>query len=172
GLRFASACLRTENTALKLIARAEQSVAGLSRKLDKRGHESACVLPVISRLTELKLIDDRRFVRLWLESRLACRTASPRRLLAGLYGRGIDHEEAESGLRAILDAETEIGLLRRYIKKIEKKKNYSKIINKNRADSGRAGFALKYHLKGEGFSSRAIEMYIDGENDDLTLNYF
>ncbi|MCL2128065.1 MAG: regulatory protein RecX, partial [Treponema sp.] len=41
GFRFASSCLRAEKAALRLIARAEQNVFGLARKLEKRGHDAA-----------------------------------------------------------------------------------------------------------------------------------
>lgn len=160
GLRFASACARAERTALRLIARAEQSFAGLLRKLEKRGHDRACAQRALSRLTELMLIDDERFARLWLESRIACRAASPRRLLAGLCSRGIERDLAETGIKAALDAEAELNLLRRYVKKIEKRKNFGSIIRMNQAEPERS---LKYYLKGEGFSSLAIEMYLDTE---------
>ncbi|MDR1618170.1 MAG: regulatory protein RecX, partial [Treponema sp.] len=36
-LRFAAACFRAERAALRLVARAEQTVRGLSRKLERRG---------------------------------------------------------------------------------------------------------------------------------------
>jgi len=159
-LRFASACMRAEKTALRLIARAEQSSAGLSRKLEKRGHDRSCVQRVLFRLQELMLVDDRRFVRLWLESRISRRGDSPRRLLASLCSRGIDRDLAEAGLKAALDAGTELELLRRYVKKLEKRRKYIKLINGNNANPERF---LKYHLKNEGFSSLAVEMLADSE---------
>jgi regulatory protein len=159
-LRFASACTRAEMAALKLIARAEQSPAGLSYKLEKRGHDRACVQRVIFRLQELTLLDERRFIRLWLESRIARRADSPRRLLANLCARGIDRDYAESGVKAALDTATELELLRRYVKKLERRKSYLKITGRNNADAERS---LKYHLKSEGFSSLATEMLADDE---------
>jgi len=163
-LRFASACMRAENAALKLIARAEQSSAGLRYKLEKRGHDRACVQRVIFRLQELLLLDERRFVRLWLESRIACRADSPRRLLANLCARGIDRDYAESGIKAALDTATELELLRRYVQKLEKRKNYTKIIGwNNNGKNGDAERSLKYHLKSEGFSSLVTEMLAEGE---------
>jgi regulatory protein len=113
GFRFASECLRAERTALRLIARAEQSVSGLTYKLERRGHGTACVIAAVSRLVELKLLDDRRFAQLWLESRLRL-TRSPRRLLSSLAGRGIDREDAQTALKAVLDEETEFALLKRF----------------------------------------------------------
>ena len=159
-LRCASACMRAEKISLRLIARAEQTPMGLARKLEKRGHTKACIQQVLERLTELKLVDEGRFVRLWLESRLARRADSPRQLLACLCNRGIDRGYAQTGITAALDSETEVALLRRYVKKFEKKKNFRKIISGNHADPQRS---LKYHLKGQGFSSAAIEMYMNSQ---------
>ena len=126
-----------EKKALRLIARAEQCSAGLLRKLEKRGVKNAIAAEVISRLTETGLLDDARFSRLWLQSRLRL-TRTPRRLLAGLCARGIPHNEAETALANILDEEVEIAMLERFIKKYAKK-------------------ADKYALKYEGFSKQAIE---------------
>ncbi len=156
GFRFAFYCLRAEKNALRLIARAEQTFAGLSRKLDMRGHEPACVRQVVSRLEEMALLDDRRFVRLWLAARLNRRADSPRRLLSSLRARGIDREDAEAGLNAALDIDTEYRLLTRYVKKIQKLKSFRKIAGQT--DPARA---LKFMLKGEGFSSRTIEMFCE-----------
>lgn len=150
--RFASACLRAEKTALRLITRAEQCSLGLTRKLEKRGHETACVNMVISRLYELKLLDDQRFACLWLESRLRL-TRSPRRLLIALRTRGIDREDAETALKTVLDNETEFSLLTRFVRKHDRKSGKS--ANHDTARS------LKYLLKSEGFSLTAIEQYLE-----------
>jgi regulatory protein len=141
--------LRAEKTALRLIARAEQCTARLTRKLEKRGFDSACIGEVISKLTELKLLDDNRFARLWLESRLRL-PRSPRRLLSSLCVRGIDHEEAQTALKNVLDEETEFTLIARFAKK------YSR---KAKGDPR----SLKYLLKNEGFSSMAIKRFLGEE---------
>jgi len=151
--RCASACLRAEKAALRLIARAEQCAFSLARKLEKRGHNEACVNAVISRLSELRLLDDSRFARLWLESRLR-RARSPRRLLSALCARGIDRGEAEDALQTVLDEDAETALLARYVKKYAKK------------SGGRGGSAarpLKYLLKSEGFSHAAVQKFLGGE---------
>jgi regulatory protein len=172
GLRFACACLRAEKAALRLIARAEQNSFGLSRTLGKRGFEPACVRQVASRLEELELLDNRRYTRLWLESRLSQRTDSPRRLLSSLCARGIDREDAESGLKAALTHEAELLLLRRYVKKLEKSRRFRKVASAQATrsfDEGPGSIwatrSLKFYLKTEGFSSQAIQQYFDEEND-------
>jgi regulatory protein len=150
GFRFASACLRAEKAALQLIARAEQTMFGLSRKLEKRGHEPACARAVIASLAEMGLVDDHRYAQLWLESRCGLRSTSPRRLFAGLCAKGIDRDDAESALKTVLDAETEPALLSRYAKKLRR--------SRRPPEDARA---LKYALRAEGFSSAAIQGYLD-----------
>jgi len=151
--RFAAECLRAEKTALRLIARAEQCSPGLMRKLQKRKFTAACAGAVISRLCELKLVDDRRFARLWLESRLRL-ARSPRRLLSSLCGHGIDRDDAEAALKAVLnEEETELALLTRFLKRRPRKAG--------RGEEGER--SLKYLLKSEGFSPQAITRFLDKE---------
>ncbi|GHV54577.1 hypothetical protein AGMMS49579_15420 [Spirochaetia bacterium] len=148
--RFAAACLRAEKAALGLVARAEQCVFGLSRKLERGGHQAACVRTVIDRLTELEIVDDRRFARLWLQSRLNHRADTPRKLLVGLCSRGIDRDAAGGALKSALHYEAEKALLDRYIAK-------------NRLLGGGPEAAdissLKFRLKQEGFSSALIQHF-------------
>jgi regulatory protein len=153
-LRFASACLRAERTALRLIARAEQSTLGLTRKLEKRGHDTACVRGVISQLCESGLLDDRRYARLWLEARISRQSSTPRRLLIALSARGIDRDDTASVLKEALDDDAELRLLKRYVEKFRRKKK----IKDNEEDSGRS---LKYLLKSEGFSSLSIQRFLN-----------
>jgi regulatory protein len=153
GLRFASACLRAEKAALRLIARAEQTCLGLTRKLEKRGHDSACVRGVISQLCESGLLDDRRYARLWLDNRISRQSSSPRRLLIALSARGIDRDDTAFALKEALDDDTEFLLLQRYAEKLRRKKK----INSDDGDDGRS---LKDLLKSEGFSSSAIQRFL------------
>lgn len=149
-----SALIRAEKAALRLIARAEQCSQGLARKLEKRGHDTACIAEVISGLSEKKLIDDRRYAQLWLESRLRF-TRSPRRLLSSLFARGIERDLAESALKTVFDEEAEFALLSRYVKKHSRKKT-----EQNSAENTRS---LRFLLKSEGFSHQAIERFFDDE---------
>ena len=154
---MASAYLNAEKTALRLIARAEQSCQGLALKLEKRGHETACIQQVLLSLQELGLVDDRRFVRLWLESRISRRINSPRQLLAGLCSRGIDRELAESSIRTILNPETEFKLLQQYHQKLQRKSSFRKNLKKL-TDINRY---LKQLFINQGFSSVVIEMFFN-----------
>ena len=156
----ATAYIQAEKTALRLIARAEQCSAGLARKLEKRKHDPAVIREVISKLTELKLLNDSRFARLWLQSSLRF-ARSPRRLLASLCARGIDRDEAESALKEALDAETEKSLLARFVKKSARKLRNMRRKPGGSEDNGEdITRSLKFLLKGEGFSSSAIEEYL------------
>ena len=153
--------IKAEKTALRLIARAEQCSAGLARKLEKRKHDPAVIREVISKLIELKLLNDSRFARLWLQSRLRF-TRTPRRLLASLCARGIDRDEAESAIKEVLDAETEKTLLARFVKKSARKlRNMRRKPGNNEGKGENVTRSLKFLLKGEGFSAAAIEEYLE-----------
>jgi len=108
-----------------------------------------CISEVISKLTELKLLDDSRFSRLWLESRLRL-PRSPRRLLISLCARGIDHDDAQAALNNVLDEDTELALLARFAKKYSRKVKGEPRL-------------LKHLLKNEGFSRGAINRFLGEE---------
>jgi len=148
--RFASACLRAETLALRLIARAEQNTLGISRKLHKRGVAPDCIRAVIAQLCDMNLLDDGRYARLWLESRLIRQATSPRRLFAALCARGIDRHDAEAALKTALDDDAEQQLLERYVRK-----HHGALTDDTDIRS------LRYTLKGEGFSSAAIAVLLD-----------
>jgi regulatory protein len=156
GFRFASACLRAEKAALRLITRAEQNVCGLTRKLEKRGCKTACVRAVIARLSETGLLDDYRYACLWLESRISRRASSPWRLLVALRSRGVDRNDANWALREILDDEAEYRLLERFTEKLRRGNK-----TKEYGNSAAALQSLKSLLKSEGFSTLAIQRFID-----------
>jgi len=158
-LRFASACLRAEKAALRLIARAEQTTLGLTRKLEKRGHDSACVRGVISQLCESGLLDDKRYARLWLDARISRQSTSPRRLLIALSARGIDRDDTAFALKEALDDEAEFLLLKRYAEKLRRKR-------KSNSDNDDDSHSIKYLLKSEGFSSLAIQRFLNDEYEE------
>ena len=143
---------RTEIDALRLVARAEQCTVGLKRKLKKRRHDETCIDAVVSRLTEQNLIDDLRFARLWLGSRLHL-PRSPRRLFIALCGRGIDRDDAKTAMKIVLDEEAEWALLIRFVNKYAKKAG----------DEVEAARSLKFLLKNEGFSPLLIQRFFEEE---------
>ncbi|MDR3247532.1 MAG: recombination regulator RecX [Treponema sp.] len=146
--RFASACLRGEKAALRLVSRAEQTSLGLRRKLEKTGYPSACVQAVLARLEELEILDDSLYARMWLQSRVTRKAESPRRLLAGLRSRGISRQDAEAALREVLSPAAERTLMENFLRK-----------NKlpGPGEKSNTGNILKW----EGFSSALIREYRD-----------
>ena len=134
---------------MRLIARAEQFGAGLARKLLKRGHDEDSANAVISSLREQNLINDRRYAQLWIQSRSRF-ALGPLKLLSSLSARGIERDDAQAALKTVLDEETELAMLARFVKKHEKKR-------KGRADN----FRLRHLLKSEGFSTRAIKQFFN-----------
>ena len=136
---------------MRLIARAEQCSNGLAHKLEKRGHDAALISQVISRLIEKNLINDRRFAQFWFQSRLRL-ARSPRRLFASICRRGIDKDNAETALKAVLDEDTEFTMLMRFAKRYVKKAGSQEENNTRQ---------LKHLLKSEGFSATAIEKFLE-----------
>jgi SOS response regulatory protein OraA/RecX len=74
-------------------------------------------------------------------------------LLAALRARGIDRYDAEDALQRTLDAETEQRLLERYAQKLQRKHGDE--------DDSAARRELRHTLKGEGFSSSAVQIYFE-----------
>jgi regulatory protein len=156
-LRSAAACYRAERAALRLIARAEQTETGLSRKLERRGHDQASVSAAVSRLVSLGLINDERYAGLWIRSRLVRRggkVPTPRRLSAALRNRGIDSSTAAKALETILDTETELALLRRYVEQ-------ASLGAGNSPHASFSGFSPRRMLKFEGFSQAVLSIYFE-----------
>jgi regulatory protein len=147
-LRFAADCFRAERAGLRLAARAEQTRSGLSRKLEQRGHGGTCVKAAVAYLAEMEIVDDRRFARRWIQSRLYRGTDSPFRLINGLCQRGINRDIAREACKSALDFERETDLLRKFTAK-----RYPAADTTDRF--------LKGQLKREGFSSMALEWYAE-----------
>jgi regulatory protein len=154
-LRFAADCFRAERVALRLVARAEQTRAGITRKLEQRGHESSHIQAVVSYLTGLKIVDDRRFARRWIQSRLYRGADSPLRLIAGLCRQGINRSTAQSACKLILDFEQETALLQKFITKRYPAAGNSACGN---PPDQQARF-FRGQLKREGFSAQVLEWY-------------
>lgn len=147
--RFAAACYLAETAALRLIARAEQSRLRLAAKLQQKGHDSAAVRAVISRLLDRGLLSDERYSERWVRSRLSQKkTQTPLRLMVSLGKRGIDRNTSTGVLEKTLDPETEYALLLDYLDKIgvceDKKQNIPRV-----------------RLKKEGFSSEVLDRFYD-----------
>ena len=133
---------------MRLVARAEQTIYGMSCKLEQRGHSASCVQAVVSRLSELGIVNDSRYAELWLNSRLDLGGDSPSRLNAALCNKGIDRDVVSTALKAALSLEKETFLIRRFLEK----KHLS-------PESDEARRSLRQTLRAEGFSLMALEVW-------------
>jgi regulatory protein len=149
-LRFAAGCYRAERAALRLAARAEQCCAGLKHKLEQRGHAAEHANAAVSYLTGLEILDDRRFARRWIQSRIRRRADSPLDLINGLCRRGIDRSAAREARETALDFDAETELLERFIAK-----------KYGAPDKGGDLRFVRTYLRREGFSTLVLERYWD-----------
>ena len=140
---FDADCIKAEKIALHLIARAEQSVAGLTAKLEKRGVDASIARQVISSLLHRKLLDDTRYAERWIRAHLgAKKPLSPLWFRVSLEKKGIKREISLNATKKILDEETEFLLLLKFIEK-----------------NGLSRTKLRY----EGFSTEVINRFFDSE---------
>lgn len=84
--------------AARLLAATSRSHAELRSRLLGAGYPAEVVERVLTRLTELCLIDDLAFARNWIERRARAKGLSAVALRAELEGKGIDRETAETAL--------------------------------------------------------------------------
>jgi regulatory protein len=159
-LDCAAACLAAEQAALRLVARAEQCVSGLVRKLQQRGHQPEAVRFVLDRLTELGLVSDARYAELWLKPRITLGSKGPRMLLSALQHRGIDRKTAEAAMDASLTRDAEAALLRRCLGKFRKAQSKTNALKREYMEQDEKR-QCRMFLKTEGFSTTAIEDYED-----------
>jgi regulatory protein len=153
-LRFAASCYKAERIGMRLVARAEQNSAGLEAKLGSRGFSRPQIQAVVSRFLEMDLLNDRRYAKLWLQSRLARRNGpapGPRRLMAKLRNRGIANADISAAFDDVLTGEAEWALLMRFLEK-------------NRIFAGDDGRSLRSRLRFEGFSASILERFFDGND--------
>jgi regulatory protein len=158
-LCFSQFCQAAEKAALRLIVRAEQCAAALTRKLEQRKHSRDAVKAVLSRLCGMNLVNDSRYAELWLKYRVLRGAKSPRSLINSLRAKGIDQDTAREALQAVLEleapaeaaaSEIEDSLLRRFLTKDPRARSMDRQ-------------SLRPLLKSEGFSPAAIELYWEEE---------
>jgi SOS response regulatory protein OraA/RecX len=142
-LRFAGECYRCERAALRLVARAEQNSAGLSRKLLQRGFSQAASGKALERLCSLGLVSDERYAERWVTVRLLRGRETPAALLSKLRAKGIDGGAARAALKKCLNPDNELPLARHFLKK-----------------HGRS-LRLSAVLKSQGFSAEFIEQVVE-----------
>ena len=89
----------TYKKAINILSFAPTTAFLLKQKLLKKGFDNVCITKTIERLSEKKLIDDRKFAAGWVSSRLSRNPESPFILKATLIKKGVDREIAEDVLK-------------------------------------------------------------------------
>lgn len=109
--------------ALSLLDLAEHSAFMLRTKLRQRGFEGQVVERVIAQLKEKNYLDDRRFARLWVASRLKRNPAGKSVLVSGLKAKGVSSRDAEEAVSELLDEEAVLEGARKVYVKAARRKN-------------------------------------------------
>ena len=78
---------------------------------------------VLTRLAEKNYLDDRRFSRLWISSRLRRNPAGRSVLVAGLRGKGVSAKDAEEAVSELLSEDALLEGARKVYAKAVRKKN-------------------------------------------------
>lgn len=101
---------KAKESALNYLTYRPRSVAEVARNLDKKGYSETAANEAISRLQDVKLLDDEAFARYWLEQRETFKPRSRRALQQELYQKGVertiidrvldDFDETDSARRA------------------------------------------------------------------------
>ncbi|MDR0683873.1 MAG: recombination regulator RecX [Spirochaetaceae bacterium] len=134
--------------ALRLVARAEQFSSGLSLKLQRKGYSRAEIRFAVDALGEAGMLDDLRYARLWLASRVKRKADSPRELLYALCGKGISRDTAVTALKETLTTDAQLALLRRFVEK-------------NGPGEPANDKAVRKRLSFDGFSAEVLDSFFD-----------
>jgi len=107
--------------AVRYLARWDRTVAQVEQFLLSKGASAAQAKQTISRLSDLRYLDDRAYAGRWVESRMARQPMGRERLSAELQARGIQEAVAERAVReAFLEIDEET-LARRALKAWQRK---------------------------------------------------
>jgi regulatory protein len=95
--------------ALRFLESRQRSTVEVRTRLNRAGYRPDLVEGAIDRLTDLGMLDDAQFARLWVESRDRARPRGRRALGAELSRLGVDRETASAVLDERADAATDRG---------------------------------------------------------------
>ncbi len=107
----------TREKAFELLARRPHSVQELRRKLRQRGFPSHHIEPLLKELEEKGYLNDRAFVRTFIQSRIQSRNWGPYRLQAELRKRGIAPTLIEEELKHMVAEEQVLARARELARK-------------------------------------------------------
>ena len=105
---------RARQICLRLLTIAPRTRAHLAQALRRRGVPDEAAENVLSRFTDVGLIDDAAFARAWVESRHHSRGLSRRSLSAELRRQGVESDEIREAVET-LDPEQEVATARRLV---------------------------------------------------------
>ena len=105
---------RARQICLRLLTIAPRTRAQLAQALHRRGVPDEAAENVLSRFTDVGLIDDAAFARAWVESRHHSRGLSRRSLSAELRRQGVESDEIREAVET-LDPEQEVATARRLV---------------------------------------------------------
>lgn len=107
--------------AVRYLARWDRTVAQVEQFLLSKGASAAQAKQTISRLSDLRYLDDRAYAGRWVEGRLARQPMGRERLLAELQAKGIGEAVAEGAVQEALREIDEETLARRALKLWQRK---------------------------------------------------
>jgi len=128
-----------EKYAMILLRYRERSKREMEERLKKKGFEESVVKKVVETLTQRGLLDDERFINMWIEEILVFRKKGKRAVFFELKKRGVNEQEIE----------------KEWEKWREKEKEIAKKITEELKDM--EVFEIKRKLYQKGFSQEAIE---------------
>jgi len=102
--------------AVRYLARWDRTAAQVENFLKNKGATPAQIKQTISRLAELRYLNDCAFARRWIASRFARKPMGRERLRAELLERGITESLADHAIREALRGVDEEALARRALK--------------------------------------------------------
>jgi regulatory protein len=105
---------RARRLCLRLLTTEPRTRAELAQALRRDGIPAEAAEAILSRFTDVGLIDDAAFARAWVESRHYSRGLSRRTLSAELRRHGVDTDEIREAVGA-LDPEQEVATARRLV---------------------------------------------------------
>ena len=107
--------------AVRYLARWDRTVAQVQQFLLSKGASATQVKQTVSRLSDLRYLDDEAFAGRWIESQLARQPMGRERLLAELQAKGIGEAVAEEALREMLQGVDDDTLAKRAFKAWQRK---------------------------------------------------
>jgi regulatory protein len=148
-LGLAAKATEAETRAAGLLDRAEQVRFLLSVKLEKHELPRQAIKLALDYLEGQGILDDERFARAWLRSKMGSAMAGPAKLLMGLRAKGIDEAVAKKAMAAVFGADE---------RKAALAKAWERALKQQGGDRDRA----KAVLRDLGFKSQEIRDYFEG----------